>query len=330
CPRDLLQFTNRYFPIDDYINHGIKFSIGTGWLGEDLLKDVRLFRNKYKELNLSSSDLLFSITKTPHQLFFSRDIAGDSSCSIEINKTADLMFIDFSDLRFQFFPENYQFESICDFIIDNLTAYEISDLIIGGEFKVKDNKPVNSDERKLLDKIIDTRNRLYKAGKYEEIKKRQENKEKSEKLDLRARDEGEIKLFSDKTTVETVLNQGEAEKITFVEAAEEFQIKEKMLSLARTQSRQKQSPSQRSLFEEIEQSPIIQSDDLHETPFINLLSADESAGKLIEEDIVQAKNVDESIFKRLSGEWKDESLKPTDSEGKVKLPKDVKLKFGDD
>src|SRR4030095_2695317 len=34
CPRDLASFSNKYFPIDDYISHGIRFSLGTGWLGE--------------------------------------------------------------------------------------------------------------------------------------------------------------------------------------------------------------------------------------------------------------------------------------------------------
>jgi len=314
CPRDLNHFSNRYFPIDDFISHGIKFSIGTGWLGEDLLKDVRLFRNKYKELNLSSAELLLSITKTPYHLFFSRDISSDSSYSIEINKTADLIFIDFSDLRFHFFPENNEFESVCDFIIDKLTAHKISDIIIGGEFKVKANKLVNSDDTKIAEKAIETRNRLYLIGKYEEIKNRQESREKTEKLDLRARNEDEIKLFSEK---------GEGESP--VESNEEFQIKVKIPTV-----RQRTVHAQRSLFEEIEQSQIIQSGEFQNTPLLNLLSADDTASKSVEEDIVQVKNVDETIIRRLGSEWKTETQKTSDSESKVELPKGVKLKFGDD
>jgi cytosine/adenosine deaminase-related metal-dependent hydrolase len=314
CPRDLIQFSNRYFPIDDYLSHGIKFSIGTGWLGEDLLKDVRLFRNKYKELNLSSSELLYSITKTPYDLFFSGEISGDSSYTIEINKSADLVFIDFSDLRFQFFPEDNSFESVCDFIIDNLTSYKISDVIIEGEFKVKSNKLVNSNDSEILEKTIETRNRLYKIGKYEEIKKRQENKEKSEKLDLRARNEEEIKLFSEK-----------AETEPDSEPAEEFQIKLKVPGV-----RPKTVLAQRSLFEEIEQSRIIQSGEFQDTPQLNLLSAEDPHAEPGEEDIVQAKNVDDSIFKRLSREWKSEAINEPGSDTKIQLPKNVKLKFGDD
>lgn len=315
CPRDLNYFTARYFPIDDFIGHGIKFSIATGWLGEDLLKDMRLFRNKYKELSLSSEELLNSITRTPHSLYFDRNSEGDNSYRIDINKPATFCFIDISDLRFQFFPEDLTYSDVCDFIVDNLTSYNTSDMMIEGVFKVKDNKVLNADENDLVERILETREKLYKTGKYEELKKKKQARETSEKLDMTGRTDDEIKLFSEK-------NNDEED----IESREEFRIKTRIPVF-----RQKKIPGQRSLFEEFEHVSIIQSEDFQQTPMLNLLITDSDSSKSVEDDIIQAKTVDETIFKRLGSEKKQEKTsKQPVTESKVELPKNVKLKFGDD
>jgi len=315
-PRDLNYFTSRYFPIDDYISHGIKFSIATGWLGEDLLKDMRLFRNKYKELDLSSEQLFNSITKTPYSLYFENSFDGESCYSIEINKPATFAFIDISDIRFSFFPEELSYESICDFLVDNLTSYSFTDIMIKGEFKIRKNKLISIDENELIKRVSDTRDRLYKTGKYDELKKKRRNRENSEKLDLATRSDDEIKLFSDESTGQSDQNN---EK-------EEFRIKTKIPVF-----RPKKNPSQRSLFEEFEHVSIIQAEESQVTPMLNLLVTDPDSSKPVEDDIIQAKNVDETIFKRLTTEKKpDSTLKNIKTESKIELPKDVKLKFGDD
>ncbi len=316
CPRDLNYFTARYFPIDDYIGHGIKFSIATGWLGEDILKDMRLFRNKYKELNLSSTELLNSITRTPHSLYFDSNSDGDNNYRIDINKPATFSFIDISDLRFQFFPEEYTYSGVCDFIVDNLTSNNFSDVMIDGVFKVKNNRLVNADEESLVEKINTTREELYKTGKYEELKKKKQARESSEKLDMTGRTDDEIKLFSDKTE-DAAVN---------TEQHDEFRIKTKIPAF-----RQKKVPGQRSLFEEFEHVSIVQSEDFQQTPMLNLLVTDPESSKSVEDEIIQAKAVDETIIKRLGTEKKAEkSSKPVNAESKVELPKNVKLKFGDD
>lgn len=312
CPRDLNHFTSRYFPLDDYIGHGIKFCIGTGWLGEDLLKDVRLFRNKYRELNISSVDLLLAVTKVPYHIYFDGDITG-AGCLIDINRQADLIMVDLSDSRFQFFPEDEDFESVCDFIIDNLTGFNISDVIINGEFKVKNNKPVGLNEEEVITQVNETRSRLYKTGKYEELKKKKESRRTSELLDMSGRTSDEIKLFAE-TQDETITT----------ETKEEFRIKTKIPVF-----RQRNIPGQRNLFEEID-SKITRSDEFQETPEINLLVADNLASKSVEEDIIQAKIVDDTIIKKLGTEKKAEKQKMMNNESKVELPKNVKLKFGDD
>lgn len=315
-PRDLNFFTSRYFPIDDYINHGIKFSIATGWLGEDLLKDMRLFRNKYKELELSSRQLFNSITQTPYSLYFENNSDNESNYRIEINKPATFAFIDISDPRFSFFPENNSFDSVCDFLVDNLTSYSFSDMMINGEFRLKNNKLTGFDENELLRNINITRDRLYKTGKYEDLKKKRESMESSGKLDLAARNDDEIKLFSDTENKEDKAEQ-----------KEEFRIKSKIPVF-----KPRKNIAQRNLFEEFEHVSIVQAEDSLETPMLNLLVTDPESGKTVEDEIIQVKAVDETIFKRLHSDKKtqDKQTSTASTESKIELPKDVKLKFGDD
>lgn len=113
------------------------------------MKEVRLFRNKYKELNLSSTELLGSVTSTAFNLYFNYEAEGDAGYSIDINRHANMMFVDLADLRFQFFPEEFTYESVCDFLIDNLTSYNVSGVMIEGEFKYRDGKLLCCDEKML-------------------------------------------------------------------------------------------------------------------------------------------------------------------------------------
>lgn len=320
CPRDLNYFTSRYFPIDDYIGHGINFSIATGWLGEDLLKDMRLFRNKYRELNLSSPELLNSITRTPRQLYFESNADGDSNYRIDINRPATFAFVDVSDPRFQFFPEEFTYASVCDFIVDNLTSHNFSDIMLDGEFRIRDNKILNADEDDIVKKINETREQLYRTGKYDELKKKQQAREVSEKLDMTSRTDDEIKMFSEQDdSYENDIEINEEDK-------EEFRIKTRIPAF-----KPKRVPGQRSLFEEFEHVNIISSEDFQSTPMLNLLVTDPDSSKPVEDDIIQVKNVDETIIKRLTTEKRPEKpSKPQNTESKIELPKNVKLKFGDD
>lgn len=315
CPRDLVQFSDKYFPIDDFISHGIRFSIGTGWLGEDIFKDVRLFRNRYRDLNLTSAELLNAITKFPNEMFFHPD-ADERSYSVDINRKADMVFVDLTDIRFQFFPESSGFMHISDFLLDNLTINNISDVIINGEFKVKERKLVGVDEDAIIAGIEETRQRLYKVGKYEELQSKKERRLKVEELDLSARDEDEVRLFSNV----------ESQPIEFI-PKEEFKVKIKA-----SISRPKPVPGQRTLFEEPEQTSVIQIYEYKETPELNLLVTEFSDSKTVEEEVVQVKAVDESILMRLGTAVKKppEKQKSVVSESKVELPKDVRLKFGDE
>lgn len=323
CPSDLVNFTNRYFPLDDFLSHNIRFSIATGWLGEDLFQEIRIFRDKYKELNISNADFLMSVTQTPASLYFGD---GDESYYLDTNKRADMIFVELSDLRFQFLPENIQFDKICDFLVDAITPSTISDILINGKFRVRAHRIVNADEEEIIKLAEETRSRLYKAGKYEEIQKRTEERKNIEELDLRGRDDEEIKLFSD-TGAAAGREEEQREAAALrgqLSPEEEFRIKGKMPLF-----KHKSSKLQKNLFEDPEIKQPIESQEYQETPQLNLLYSELDESKNIEEEIIQAKMAETRILKQ-SAEKKRVTSPAAESESKIELPKNVKLKFGED
>lgn len=305
CPSDLINFSNRYFPIDDFVGHGIRFSVGSGWLGTDLLNELRLLREKYRELNLSSMELILSVTKIPYRLYFN----GNSLYSIEPGSNADIIFIDFSDSRFQFLPERTDNEKVCDFIIDNLTSYNISSVMSAGEFRSLDNKLITSNEREILRNMNITRKKLYSVGKYEELHLK---KEKEIIKEQKPSDEDEIKLFPEKSEEATE------------HVKEEFRIKSRISAY-----KQKKTTLQNSLFDELNETNIIQSDDSLKSPVLNLLISEQHTPS-DDENLIQIKSIDEIVINKLGRPKSTETQKKVNPESKIELPKDVKLRFGDD
>lgn len=312
CPRDLSYFTNRYFQIDDFIDLGINFSVATGWLGEDIFKDLRLFKNKYKELNLPSVELLKSIMTFPRKFF---NDENDGSY-FGVNKEATFIIAGLSDLRFQFLPENLSYDSICEFVLDNLNSSDISDVVIHGEFKVKDNKLLCINEESLISSSLKSRERLYKTAKYNYSAPKKKDKEKPAfKIPVQAADENILFNEADK----------EADKYSDKDVIEEFRIKSKMPVL-----RKKKIPLQDTLFDEFDSKGMKSFEEHLETPSLNLLYTEFEETKLVQEEILSSKVDADRLIKNIRFEKKAETKKGNASEKKVELPKDVKLRFGDD
>ncbi|MGH2574361.1 MAG: hypothetical protein ACRDFC_01535 [Ignavibacteria bacterium] len=321
CPRDLMYFTGRYFPLDDFLNHNIKYSIGTGWLGDDLFKEIRLIRNRYKELSLSGIDLLRAVTQIPNSLYFkeTQNLPGLYSHG----RNADLIFVDTSDLRFQFFPENLTLGKLCDFLIDNLNSFTISDVMINGEFKIKNNNLIYASEDEIIKDADETRKRLYVVGKYDEIQERNKQRKNIEELDLRNRDDEEI-LFPRTGTLAVKEESFVIKEEPLIGEEEEFRIKSKMPLF-----KHKISNTQKNLFEETENHTLHTEENLH-SPDLNLLYSEIDESKNTEEEIFQLKIAEAKLFKQTNAEKKAQPGEPEKTEGKIELPKDVKLKFGDD
>lgn len=314
CPSDLAAFTNRYFPFDDFINHNIAFTIGTGWLGEDILREIRILKNKFKELNISATEFLKSVTIKPGALFITDTEHNAEHFSVSPKNKANLIFIDISDIRFLIFPEKFDLENLCSFIIDNLTISNISDVMLKGEFKIRDSELLCYEEKNLINTAKSLREKLYKIGKYQEIIDRIERKKNIDELDLRNRNEDEIKLFSEPSASE---QQPEVE--------EKFKIKAKIPIFS-----VKPSSSQKNLFEDTEQINLCNLNESTDTPAVNLLYTEIKEEEISENEILQSRITEEQLLKHSFDIKKSEKTKQTTTESKIELPKNVKLKFGDD
>jgi hypothetical protein len=136
-------------------------------------------------------------------------------------------------------------------------------------------------------------------------------------MDISNRDEDEIKLFSDTDKNETA-RSGE-------EMKEDFRIKGKVPLF-----RKKSSSAQKTLFDDVEASNIIAIQDYQETPMINLLYSEIDETKGIDDEIIYSKIADAKILKQTGIEKKPKKPEVQNADSKIELPKNVKLKFGDD
>lgn len=313
CPSDLTYFSNRYLPFDDFISNNIKFSIATGWIGTDIFSELRLLRNKYKELNIQGSEMLRAITCIPGELYFYDDQEYDNPCSISPNRFADLIFIDLSDARFQLFPENLSFEKVCDFLIENLSPINITEVMINGQFKVRNNKLISGCEEDIISSAEATRKRLYDIGKYDDLMLKKQTWHSNEKIEINKAEDENMIPFSESS----------AEYVSD-ETDETFRIKSKIPVF-----RHKSLPGQKNLFEDTEKAAIVQPISYQESPELNLLYTDVEESKGDDDEILLNKIVETKLLKQSPVDKKVKSKKDN-LESKVELPKNVKLKFGDD
>jgi hypothetical protein len=257
--------------------------------------------------------MLKSITKIPHELYFKTG-EEDSGYCIKPGREATFSFIDLSDIRFQLYPESMDFNHICTFLIENVSSSDFSDIMIKGDFKIRNGKPLYFDEEELIKSAAETRENLYKAAKYSEITERQKQRKNIEKLDLSSREDDEIKLFS---------ISFEAKEEETGQAKEEFRIKGRIPVF-----RRKAEPAQKNLFDQTDKPQIVQTEQYQETPVINLLYTEFDHAKSVDEEVMRTKLADEKIIKQARTEKKKEE-QMSNEDSKVELPKNVKLKFGD-
>jgi hypothetical protein len=313
CPSDLTYFSSRYLPFDDFVSSNIKFSIATGWTGNDIFSELRLLRNKYKELNIPGSEMLRAITSVPGELYFYDDQEYDNPCSISPNRFADLIFVDLSDVRFQLFPENLSFEKVCDFLIDNLSSTNITEVMINGQFKVRNNKLMEGCEEDIISSAETTRKRLYELGKYDELLLNKQPRHSFEKTDINKAEDENMIQFSESTP-----------EFVNDETNETFRIKSKLPVF-----RHKSPPDQKNLFEDTEKAAIIQPVSYQESPELNLLYTEVEETKSEDDEILLTKIAEAKLLKQNPDDTK-ERTKKNNLDSKVELPKNVKLKFGDD
>ncbi len=184
CVSDLLNLSVENFNLNELFNSDINICVGTGYLGENVLSELKSLSRLVNLKDVSYETLLKTVTVNPSALF-SKIIPTNT---IEKNKPADMIIFDISDLRsFYDYPE-YDINLVSQHIIESLDTKDITDMIIKGNYIVKDYQNKFYEPESLRRNIKELSEKLYDIGKYFELKEKYMMKRRIKKLSNREED----------------------------------------------------------------------------------------------------------------------------------------------
>jgi hypothetical protein len=168
CPSDFFRIAERNIEFEELIKSNINVCIGTGYLGKNVLEEIKTLAGLLFKSGFSYESYLRMAVTNPAKMFGLTDIIG----SIERNKIANLTVFDLNSLNSILNIPEIKSERISEFIIENLTTENVSDVIHRGKFEISNNIASNSDieyTKSNYKKLIDI---VYKEGKFLEFKEK--------------------------------------------------------------------------------------------------------------------------------------------------------------
>lgn len=209
CPSDYINLSENEIEYNEFLKPGLNIIAGTGFTGNDILSELKKFSGLFLQRPVSYEWLLETAITNPARVFGISNLTG----SIERNKSADLISFDLNDLRNVMTLPELTSEDICEFIIENLTVKDISDVILKGEFLVRDKINLSDDQEELKQKAGEISSKIYAAGKYLEFKEKYLMRGRVDKMLLGTQEEEEeIKkeeIFVDMTETGEYTGEGE-------------------------------------------------------------------------------------------------------------------------
>ncbi len=103
---------------------GLSIITGTGFTGSDLLSELKVLSMLLQRNSINYENILQTAIFNASVVFGVSNVTG----SIERNKSADLILFDLEDTRNTFTLPELNTESLCQFVIQNLTVKDISDV----------------------------------------------------------------------------------------------------------------------------------------------------------------------------------------------------------
>jgi len=127
-PSDYLNFQDKKTDLDEIFLSGLNIITGTGYTGDNIFAELKILSSLISKNVISSEELLKTAIRNPSQLFGISNITG----SIERNKSADMIILSLEDIRNVPAVPETESEILADFILRNLSAKDISDVILKG------------------------------------------------------------------------------------------------------------------------------------------------------------------------------------------------------
>jgi len=225
-PSDYLNLAGRKIDIDELLFSGLNIIIGTGYTGKNILTELKILSNIIPKSSLQYESVIKMAVKNPSLLFGLSNVTG----SVERNKSADLILFSVDDIRNTLSMPEITGESVSEFIIQNLTIKDITDVLLKGEHVVMENRLAGVNEHELKIKSMAIADKLYKAGMYSEYKEKYLMRERVDKISLGGNSREETdkllvkpEIFVDMT--ETGTYEGEGEFSIIGKKEEEFEKK---------------------------------------------------------------------------------------------------------
>lgn len=167
-PSDYLNFSDKRIDIDELMSSGLNVIVGTGYTGNDILSELKILSSTVSKNILNGESLLKMAILNPSVIFGVSNVMG----SIERNKSADIILFSMEDARNVLTLPELTNETVCDFIIQNLSVKDISDIILRGKVLIKDKVNISGDAETVKMKAKEISGKLYSAGKYFEYKEK--------------------------------------------------------------------------------------------------------------------------------------------------------------
>ncbi len=216
-PGDYINLSDRRFDIEEIMNSGLRIVTGTGFTGISILDELKTLSSMLPMKNYSYEDIIQTAILNPSMTFGISNITG----SVEKTKSCDLIMFDISDLRTMFTVPEPTSEFICEFIIRNLSAKDITDVTIKGEVLIEDRKNNFEYLKAGVKEAVEISEKLYDAGKLREFREKYMMRGRVNKLLVGSEEDYEDykpEVFVDMTETEEYIGEGE---FTIIGAREE-------------------------------------------------------------------------------------------------------------
>jgi cytosine/adenosine deaminase-related metal-dependent hydrolase len=204
-PSDIVNFYPRNFDFRNFIYSDLNVSIGTGFTGKNVFSEIKLISSLCSKNIRNYEPLLKMISLNGAYAQGISNLTG----SIEKNKLANFVFFDLNKFNsFAAFPE-IDSEKISEYIIENLNSENISDVIINGNFEVKDYNVELKLDFNPLKTASEISNDIYKVGNYHEYAEKQKHSKRHEIINEEIFDNPYVSGGLEETQKELLVEFGE-------------------------------------------------------------------------------------------------------------------------
>ena len=150
-------------PLEELLKNKIMLALSSEWGAADPLKNIQAYCYMLKMQGLSidkGNELLALHTKNAAQaLGLDKEIG-----SMEVGKKADIVFLDMSDFQMQTIFAFGNAEKMLEFILQEATSKEVSDVMINGEFYIREGHILTYAEEDLAKEGQELLTKLIQIG----------------------------------------------------------------------------------------------------------------------------------------------------------------------